>query len=63
MSQTAEAWQRYYPDVVLEFCVPVVAVDRRGRGRLTTTQHLIVGELFCYLPPLPISMTVGGSKL
>lgn len=54
-NQSTGSWQRYYPEVVLEFGVPVVAVDRKGKGRLTTSQNLICGELFCYLPPLPQS--------
>lgn len=51
---TAPTWQRYRPgDVILEFDAPVAAVDCRGIGRMTRSQFLNAGDLFCYLPPFP----------
>lgn len=47
-------WQRYRSgDVILEFDAPVAAVSPRGEGRMTRSQFLRDGDLFCYLPPFP----------
>lgn len=50
-------WRRHSTgDVMLEFDAPVAAVGRYGNGRMTRSQFLRDGELFCYLSPLPGSV-------